>query len=235
MDGVTFGVMHSYEDWGLYLTEKPSISPPAPKTDYIDVPGSNEKIDFSDIFGDVFYEYRTITCTFLVIHRRKSWDNIYSEILNYLQGQKMNIILDDDPSFYWVGRAKISEWKSNRKNATVVIEATVEPYKYELASSIEDWLWDPFNFETGIIREYGSLTVDGTLVVNVIGRREKVIPEFIVNSSDKSGMNVIFQGVSYHLDDGISSVINIETSEGDNLLTIQGTGTISIDYRGGSL
>lgn len=44
-----------------------------------------------------------------------------------------------------------------------------DPYKYELTATDEDWLWDPFDFEEGVIKEYGNQNVDGTLVLTVIG------------------------------------------------------------------
>lgn len=235
MDGVTLGNKHSYDDWGLILNEKEEISSPEPKTNYLDVPGADGSLDMSELFGDVKYENRTITWEFLVIRKRERWNYIYSNLLNYLHGQKMNIILDDDPSFFYRGRVKVNQWKSDKRKATIVVEAEVEPYKYELSSSIEPWLWDPFNFEDGIIREYGNLQVDGEIQVNIIGRRKMVIPTFIVSSDDDKGMDIIFKSTTYHLPDGESSIINVETTEGDNIVTIKGNGVISIDYRGGSL
>ena len=34
-----------------------------------------------------------------------------------------------------------------------------DPYKYNVADSTEDWLWDSFDFETGIIDEGTEITV----------------------------------------------------------------------------
>ena len=107
----------------------------------------------------------------------------------------------------------------------------VDPYKYEVASSLEDWLWDDFNFETDIIREYGGIKVSGKYELNIYGRRKRVIPVIECDTP----MQVTYNGATYDLLNGKSKVFDIWLSEGDNLLTFTGNGTISVDYRGGSL
>ena len=105
MNGVTFGSKHSYRDWGLFLKSRPVISPPNPKTVYIDIPGSDGVIDLTEsLTGDVKFENRTLTCEFIVLDARNRWSNIYSEIMDFLQGQQMKVIFDEDPTFYYIGR-----------------------------------------------------------------------------------------------------------------------------------
>src|SRR5699024_1202745 len=106
-------------------------------------------------------------------------------------------------------RVSVNEWKSSEKYSTIVIDGEVEPYKYELFSSLEDWEWDSFNFETGIIREYKDLRVDGELALTIAGRRKRIVPAFIVESDDGSGLKVKFNGSEYDLPDGTSRVLNI--------------------------
>ena len=62
-----------------------------------------------------------------------------------------------------------------------------------------------------------------------------VTPSFIVNSDDGKGLRVTFNGTTYNLPDGISRVINIRTTEGENTLKFTGNGKVSVDYRGGCL
>lgn len=234
--GVTFGDKHSFRDWKLLLSERPKISPPAVKTNYIDIPGGDGHIDATEaLTGDVKYETRTIECTFATIQARKKWPNLYSDILDYLHGQRMKIILDEDPDFYYIGRVSVNEWKSSEKYSTIVIDGEVEPYKHELFGSLDDWEWDSFNFENGIIREYKNLTVDGNLTFAIEGRRKKVIPTFIVESDDGSGLKVRYNGTEYSLPDGSSRILNIVLNAGNNTLYFTGNGNVSIDYRGGRL
>lgn len=236
MNGVTFGTKHSYRDWGLILKSRPVISPPSPKTVYVDIPASDGIIDLTEsLTGDVKFENRTITCEFNVLDARNRWSNIYSEILDFLHGQNMRIILDEDPTYYYIGRLKVNEWKSNKKTSTITIEGTVEPYKLEMFSSLEDWEWDSFNFETGIVRDYRNIRVDGSLNFTIEGRRKSVVPSFIVKSDDGSGLKVKFNGTTYDLVDGTDRVLNIIIKNGTNTLYFTGDGTVSIDYRGGRL
>ena len=47
MNGVIFNEKHTHRDWGLLLRRRPQISPPAPKTKLIQVPGSDAIIDLT--------------------------------------------------------------------------------------------------------------------------------------------------------------------------------------------
>lgn len=236
MNGVTFGDKHSYRDWGLILKSRPVISPPSPKTLYIDIPGSDGVLDLTEsLTGDVKFENRTITCEFNVIDSRKRWSNIYSEILDYLHGQRIKIILDEDPTYYYVGRFQVNEWKSDKVTSLITIEGNVEPYKLEVCGSLDDWEWDSFNFETGIIRQWKDLTVEDSLTITVVGTRKTVVPSFIVQSNDGSGMTVTFDGRTYNLSDGVNRVVNINIKQETQTLVFTGNGTVSIDYRGGRL
>lgn len=232
MDGVTFGTKHSYRDWGLLLKSRPVISPPSPKTVYVDIPGSDGVIDLTEsLTGDVKFDNRTIKCEFVVLDARNKWSNIYSEIMDYLHGQRMKIRFDEDPTYYYEGRLQVNEWKSDKVTSTIVIEGEVEPYKMEMFSSLEDWEWDSFNFENGVIREYKDLEVNGSLKVVIPGKRMTVVPIITISTA----MTVAFEGQTYDLSKGDNEVPEIQIVEGENILIFSGYGTVSINYRGGSL
>lgn len=236
MFGVTFGEKHSFRDWGLIPRSRPVISPPEAKTIYVDIPESDGMLDLTEMLtGEVKYKNRNMTFEFNVMNERSDWTSIYSTILNYLHGQRLRIVLDEDPNHFYMGRVKVDEWKSDKKTSVIQLSADVDPYKYEISSSLEPWEWDTFNFEEDYIRDYGNLVVDGQLDFTVYGSRKTVIPVFVVDSSDNTGMQVIFENVTYNLQDGNNRVLNIRIKDGENNLTFLGNGTVSIDYRGGSL
>lgn len=237
MKGIKFGDKHSYNDWGLILSERPDISPPVAKTVYVDISGTDGKLDLtSSLTGDVKYQNRKFNAQFSVIDARQRWSNIYSEIMNYMQGQQMKVILDEDADFYYIGRFEVSAWASDKATSTITIEGDVEPYKSERYSSLdEDWLWDSFDFESGIIREYGEITVEKELIFMIETRRKWIIPIIHVNSKSVKGMTVEFEGITYTLQNGENRILDIVIKEGSNTLTFYGNGTIAIDYRGGSL
>ena len=130
MNGVTFGTKHTYRTWKLLLKSRPEISPPKPKTKLIQVPGTNTVIDLTEaLTNEVKYEPRTIRCEFCVIGGRPKWPAVYSAVLNELHGKKMQIIMDDDPNYYYEGRVVVDQWESDEITATIVISAEVMPYK----------------------------------------------------------------------------------------------------------
>lgn len=238
---MTFGDKHTYKDWGLVPTSRPVFDPPSPKTTYVDIPGGDGSLDLTEaLTGDVKYEMRKGSFEFLVKGRR-DWTRVYSEISDYLHGQRMKIMLDDDPPYYYLGRPQVNTWKSEKKHSTITIDAVVDPYKYEIFSSIEDWKWDSFNFETGVVRDYRNIQVDGSLTYNIPGTRKAVVPTFTVVSDDGSGIKVQNRSNVYGwsrtvtLADGTSRNPEIVIRKGNNGLFFQGTGTVTIDYRGARL
>ena len=234
--GVTFGVKHSFNDWKLLLNERPKISPPVPKTNYFEIPGGDGYLDFTEsLTGEVKYEARDMEFTFVTLKARKRWPDLYSEILDYLHGKEMKIILDENPDYYYIGRVSVNEWKSSEKYSTIVINAKVDPYKYELFGSLDKWEWDKFNFESGVIRDYEDIRVDGSTDFAIRGTRKTVVPTFFVKSDDGTGMSVEFEDVTYDLSDGENRILYIIIKDGDNILSFAGNGTVSIDYRGGRL
>jgi hypothetical protein len=54
-----------------------------------------------------------------------------------------------------------------------VIEADVDPFKYDVFSSDEDWEWDIFDFENGIINEAAEIVVNGATSFMLVGRRKR--------------------------------------------------------------
>ena len=234
---IIFGDKNTWADWYLIPSSRPVFNPPTPKTKFVDIPGADGQMDLSQVLtGDIAYNTRQGSIEFIVDNGHIEWIVLYSDIMDYLHGKVLKATLEDEEEFYYEGRFSVNQWKSEPHNSKIVIDYVVNPYKLEAASSLdEDWVWDIFNFETGIVREYRDIRVDGSLTFTIWGRRMAVIPSFIVNSDDGRGLQVKFNGITYPLPDGTSRVINIRTVEGENTLEFIGNGTVSIDYRGGRL
>lgn len=231
MIGVTIGDKHSYNDWGLILSSK-TISPPVPKTNRVSVPLMDGTIDLTEILTeDIKYEDRTLSFTFSVIDKRNTWAEKISEIENYIHGKRLKIVCDDDPAFYYIGRVSVDNWNSDSRVGKLVVNCTVEPFKYDILSSSMDWEWDIFDFDQGIINETGDLIVDGTRTITLICRRKRMFPIFTASAE----MTVKFDGVTYNLPAGSNKIYDIFLCEGKNELMFTGNGTVSIDYIGGSL
>lgn len=216
MRGVTFGDKHSYHHWGLMLKSRPVISPPTPKTKYVDVPGMNGSLDMTQaLTGYVQYENRKITFEFVLMADRDAWSAIYSDVLDYLHGRKLDIIMDEDPMFYYTGRVTVNKWSVSHRIPTITMTAEVEPFKTARYS-------DP---------QYKNLTVEESRTVMLHGMRKPTVPAFTVSAD----MQLDFGGKTYVLPAGTSTLPDIVIREGANTLVFTGSGTVSIDYKGGRL
>lgn len=232
--GVKFGEYHSYDEWRLKMT-KITIGLPEPKKILIDIPGGDGVLDLSEsLTGKMQYGTRKLEIEFDARNcSYADWADLTSNIAAKIHGKRMRISFDDDPCYYYDGTIELSTTKSNNVTAKIVISATCQPYKMELAGSLEDWVWDAFSFETGIIREYANMVVDGKLEFILYGNQKEVVPTFYVVADD--GLKVEFENTTYDLNDGENKVLSIIIKGGENKLTFTGNGKVSIDYKGGML
>ena len=228
MIGVTFGDKHSFDDFGIYLTSK-TINPPEPQTNTISVPLRDGSIDLTEsLTNDVKYNDRKINMTFSVIHPMEQWSDKVSEIENYLHGKRMKVVFDDDQNFYYMGRLKVNEWSSQKSIGKLVIECIADPYKYDVQG---DWLWDPFDFENDCISESENIIVSGSTSVVIVGKRKKTYPTITASAA----MSVSYNGTTYNIIEGINKLYEMILDEGENTLTFNGSGSVLIEYTGGSL
>ena len=237
-NGTLFGDKHTYTDWGLIASSRAYISPAIPKYNFKEVPGSDEIIDDTEsLDGLIRFYTRKYSQDFLILSKRANWFDIYSKIQNYLNGKKMKMVLDEDPLYYYEGRFHVNEWKSDKSFSIISIEGTIYPYKLKISndqSTQEDWLWDPFDFENGIIVDRNDaydIEVDGYMEITIHGSRMQDCP-VIWSSAD---MTVTFEGETYNLVYGENIIPEIQITEGDHVLAFTGTGTVNVNYKIGSL
>ena len=227
---VLFGNTKSHEDWGLKL-ETIQLSFPEAKKDQIDIPGSNGVIDLTEVNGKVCYKNRTMTLAFSLDDDYAKWHLLSSRIAKELHGKVIKCILPDDPNYYYEGRFSLDSKKTNDVITDIVITGDVHPFKMDVYSSSEEWLWDPFSFENGIIRSYHDIEILGTTEVFVIGSEMPVVPKFICSAD----MDIEFNGSVFRLSAGETMNYDIILSGGENQLIFTGQGTVTIEYRGGIL
>lgn len=235
MLGVTIIVddksIHTYRDWRLKWFGI-DISSPKAKTYTIDIPGMDGSLDLTEsLMGDVKYNNRTIKLSFETDGDYYDWATLSSKFNNFCHGRKVKVILDTDPNYYWEGRINLSSTKQDYSYGELELTMDAEAYKLEKYSSLENWIWDDFSFKDGIIREYKDLKVNGSLQLVIPGRRKKIYP-YITCSNN---MKVTFNGITYNLPRGTVQALGIELGDTENALYFSGYGTVSVEYRGGSL
>lgn len=229
--GTQFGDKHSTKDWDVYPSIRPEIGLPETNTNYVEIPYSNVTLDFTEVLtGFPTYRNREITWKFLYIGKREDWSNKYSEIARDVHGKRLKIIMDEDPGHYYIGRCEMESWEADKLASTITIKATCEPFKYELKSSLEDWLWDPFDFDTDVAREYKDLEIDGTYELEIFTADMPESPEFIATGS----ITAEIYGNTYSLPEGHSTISGLTIAR-DTTIIFSGKGTVSVDYKGGHL
>lgn len=230
---ITIGEKNTWDDWHLIPASRPLVAPPQVKEISVDIPGGDGILDLTDsLAGRPTYTNRTGSWTFYVENGFREWSDLFSEIMAYLHGREFKMTLEDDPDYFYEGRFSVNEWRSEKNWSTIVINYSVGPYKKSSTGSGEDWLWDPFNFETDIIRSYRDLIVHNTLEVTVLHEAMATIPTILCSAS---GMRVDFGNGSYPLVKGSNIIPDIILQEGENEFVFHGNGTVTIEVLEGRL
>ena len=141
------------------------------------------------------------------------------------------MVLDDDPDHYYMVRLKLDGKKSNPVYGQITFSGTAEPFKYDLTATNEPWLWDTFNFETGVIREIEEVEITAeNNKVTIIGAGIDTPPAFVVSQADN--LKLTYGGRTYTLKVGRNRFPAVRVGKEDVTLTFSGTGKFEVEYRG---
>lgn len=256
------GNKDTFTDWHLvpmdgYLY----FAPPAVSLSIIDNPGADGLIDFTEaLTGQPKLGAREGQWEFAVLNGYLRWSDTYSMIMNYLHGRKFQVILSDDPDYYYTARFTVDEWQSEEARSKITLKYIADPYKLNVATSIDNskWKWDPFNFETGVILQSKCKNIDiiptDLPTINLSGSdvgRKPVIPK-LQYSAGADGVTTPLTFRFSNTELGISNVtktIQVGQSLEDldiimsghsptnqnKFVVTGGFGTLSIVFRRGSL
>lgn len=231
--GVTFADnIHTARDWGLKLISI-YIPMPEPKAQQVDIPGGDGSIDLTEMNGrPAYYDREGIELVFdLMDESYKKWFLKYSEFAREVHGKKVKMVLDDEPNHYYMVRLNLDSKKTNPVFSEVVLSGTAEPFKYDLLSSAEPWLWDPFNFYSGVIRTIGEQVISSeNKSITILGAGIDNPPVFIV--SEANNLKLVHDGRTYVLKNGRNRFPAVRVGEKDVTLAFSGTGRVSVEYRG---
>ena len=212
MKGVTFGDMHSFHDMGLLLKSYPVITPPSPKKHFAQVLGADGALDLSKVLtGHMQYNRRTITMEYNITAPREEWPEKHSEIMDALHGEELEIVLGDDPEYFYKGVLSVEGFDPQKVTSAVKIVADVEPYKMRTETTRR------------------TVTVSGEQTITITGGKMPMIPSITASSA----MAMTFCGVSYALETGENIFPDVVMRSGNNAFTFEGEGTVILEYREG--
>lgn len=209
---ITFGE-HEQEEFGL-LPKLVTISPPKVKTYLVSVPGRSGSLDFTEAFtdGQPAYYDRQLTITMYCFAEDERLPEMEAACRNALHGRKLNIVLDCDPEYYYRGRLSVG-WVSEDTIDTATITATCDPYKYKLSPTVKEF------------------DVSGSLSVTLQNDRMPTVPTVTTNTE----ITVQFGGNSIVFPSGTRRAPALLLTEGENRLTLTGSGHIKFEYQEGAL
>lgn len=209
---ITFGT-HLQEEFGL-LPKQVIISPPEVKTYLVPVPGRNGSLDFTEALtdGQVVYNDRLLTITMYCFAEDEQLPKMEAACRNALHGQKMNIVMDCDPGYYYRGRLSV-DWASEDNIDIATITATCDPYKYKLSPTVKEF------------------DVSGSLSVTLPNERMPAVPTVTTDSE----ITLQFGGSTIVFPAGSRRAPALLLLEGNNRLVLTGTGHIKFEYQEGAL
>ena len=210
--GISFGAIHSYYDLGLILS-KVEIPAAKPKTSYIDIPGGDGSLDLSEVHGDVKYSDRECEFTFTAARTMSGseWEAHKTMVSNALNGKAFRITLDKDPDYYFTGRCEIYSVPVNKRIRQIVVKAKVNPWKWKQGVTVLSFPLSATEKE-----------------IEIINARKKVCPMIECTNDDTV---IVWGDTSYYLNAGSHKVLDIQLSEGSNVLLVSGEGTITFTWQ----
>ena len=140
INGVRFDGLHSYYDLGMWLAMRPDMGVPKPKTNTVEVPGMDGILDLTEAnAGEVKFNNRTIILNFAAMVDIDKQGEFKARIANALHGKTIDqIIFDEDPEWYWSGRASVSFTKISPWKLWVVVTVNAAPYAMKIDETIVD-------------------------------------------------------------------------------------------------
>lgn len=205
LDLVSFDDITSYS-LGLLLIEK-SIGTATPKTNYIDIPGADGKLDLTESFGEVKYSNRSLSFKFVT---RGNHDDVYDNVMNALNGKLFNIELNDDKGYFFRGRISVSDWSEDNAFGYINISADCEPYRYKKEVT-----------KTSI-----TLTAEPQNIT-LINNGRTVMPKF--TATGKGSITLNENIVEFSPSEFTNPFITLKN--GSTTLSVKGDGSLSIEYQ----
>lgn len=233
--GVTYNTL---DDWGLAISNTDYIGEPDVEETLIYIPGRSGYIDLSEtIAGHPVYTRRKISINVGgMLDDRLRWDNMMSVIRNAIHGQVVRIVFSNDLGYYWQGRCEVTGFKRDRNLGKFNIELKdALPFKYAVVDSQESWLWDPFDFEDGVIPGMSNIDISGETTVTILAGTLPVNPVICVNSMSGTRLLVTWSGGSERITHTGDFRLPDMWVYNNDTITFDGNANVTIKYRSASL
>lgn len=227
VNGIIKNNKHSFYDFGLWIVNK-EIGIPAKKRITTSIPYMNGEYDFSNLYGESFFEERPLKYVFEIVEDTKELLNIKKiKAINWLSSDGKEYIYDDAiPGFKFYAECIKTTFSENGTIGKLTVEFTAYPFKISKYNE-GNIPWDDFNFELDCLQQT-KFEVSGSKSINIINPSSKRIYPTIICSGNFS---VIKDGITYKFNAGSTRDWRFILGKGSNNLTINGAGTIEFVFR----
>lgn len=137
-NGVSFDGLYSYDDFDLWLSNRPDFGSPEPKLNKVEIPGADGILDLTEAnAGEAKFNNRIIVVTFALMVNIQQQASYRRALMNAFHGKKFNrIIFDEDPNWYWTGRVTVKfidvlPWKMK-----IVFTIDAAPYAMKINETV---------------------------------------------------------------------------------------------------
>jgi phage-related protein len=202
---------------GLWTLAALELTDPEYQANFQEVPGRDGPLDLStaNTDGEPRYGSRTLSATLESSEgsRQDRQDRI-SEMVNQLDGRRMNIRHPDYPARYLTGRVQVKVLYNDMAHAAVTVTAICDPWLYNQEERA-------YTVTAGETAQLLTLTNAG---------RRVAVPQVIIEGTGASVL--IEQGtISLAMGPGTYKLPDLLLPTGDTLIKYSGTGVAKISYR----
>lgn len=202
---------------GLWTLSALTLSDPEYQSKFTEVPGRDGPLDQSTVLTDGVPRYgsRTLTATLESSEgTREEREARISQMINTLDGLRMNIVHPDHPQHYLIGRVRVQYSYNDMVHGAVTVTASCDPWLY-----------------AAIERMY---TVAASETVQLLGLdndgRRIVYPEVTVTGTGASVL-LAYSDTSVALTAGTYKLTGLTLNPGVTPVYYCGVGTVQITYR----
>lgn len=195
-----------------------ALAEPETQTSFVEVLGrSLGPIDMSTALtnGDPRYLSRELSARLECSEgTRDERNDAISVMTNKLHGQRVDIVLPDDPTRYITGRVSVTTEYSDMAHASVALSAVCDPWRYN---------------KTETVVEVMALDDETSIMLSNEGRR--VISPEVTVSGYGANVRLACGADTWSLNEGTYHLSGLALKHGNTLLTCYGYGTLTFRYR----
>ena len=246
--------INTWERWHMAPKSRPFVAEPTVKTEYVDVPGADGSLDYTDVLtGKARYGQRTGSWDFIVDNGYMDPFKLHSDILKELHGKKHVIVLTDEPEYKYNGRLSAKVSLGNKDYIGVTISYNLDPFKTPIDSIANTyWKWKDL-FSNSIV--LGPFSVTGSKCRGILNESDS---NSVANIHCNSAMKMIVvddipgsyldDKLYYLIKDGLEdekyAAYTVDLAAGDNEYTLKpgvntlyfiGNSSVTIDFSWGSI